>query len=119
VKDKLILSGMTFFSAVGIYEEERRLSQKIVVDMELYLDLEKAGKSDQLTDTINYEEVYNLVRSICEDKSFFLIEALGEEIAKEVLNYFPVISINLRVKKYQPPLKGLVDFVGIEIQRSK
>lgn len=119
MKDKIIISGMTFFGAHGIYEEERKLGQKIVVDLELNLDLKKAGKSDNLSDTVNYQEVYNLVKVICEEKSFYLLEALSEKIAAELLQNFNILSIQVRVKKYYVNLGGLIDFVGVEINRSK
>ncbi|MDI6785524.1 MAG: dihydroneopterin aldolase [bacterium] len=119
MNDKIIISGMTFFGAHGIYEEERRLGQKIVVDLELYLNLQRAGRSDNLADTINYQETYSLVKAICEEKSFYLIEALAEEIAKELLQNFNISSLQVRVKKYHVNLGGLIDFVGVEITRNR
>ncbi|MBU2599827.1 dihydroneopterin aldolase [bacterium] len=119
MKDKIILSGMAFFGAHGVYEEERKLGQKIVVDLDLNLDLKKAGQSDDLAFTINYQEVYKLIKKICEEKSFSLIEALAEEIAKEILQNFNLLSVGVRIKKYHLNLGGQVDFTGVEIERKK
>lgn len=110
---------MTFWGTHGVYEEECKLKQKIVVDLELFLNLKKAGKSDNLADTVDYQEVYNLIKIACEEKSFLLIETLAEEIAQKLLQNFNIFSLIIKVKKYPANLSNLIDFVGVEISRRR
>jgi dihydroneopterin aldolase len=53
-------------------------------------------------------------------KKYFLIEALGNTIASGILAEFPKVSkVLIRVRKHSPPVKGVVDYVEAEIERSR
>lgn len=56
--DKLILRGLTFHGFHGAKPEERKLGQKFFVDVDAWMDLKAAGKSDHLSDTVSYTEIY-------------------------------------------------------------
>lgn len=56
--DKLILKGLTFHGFHGVKPEERKLGQKFLVDVDAWMDLRAAGKSDILSDTVSYTEIY-------------------------------------------------------------
>ena len=58
---QIALEGMRFYSHQGFYEEERTIGGKYVVDIYFDVDFEKASDTDELSGTINYEEVYALV----------------------------------------------------------
>lgn len=53
-----MLKGLVFHGYHGVLEEERRLGQKFVVDIEASADLSRAGATDDLQDTVNYAAVY-------------------------------------------------------------
>ena len=56
--NKLILRGLKFHGYHGVKPEERKLSRKSSVDVDAWLDLQPAGKSDCLSDTISYTDIY-------------------------------------------------------------
>jgi dihydroneopterin aldolase len=56
--DKLILRGVKFHGYHGVNPEERKLGQKFLVDVDAWLDLRLAGKSDCLSDTVSYTDIY-------------------------------------------------------------
>lgn len=56
--DKLILRGLRFHGFHGVKKEERTLGQKFLVDVDAWMDLRKAGKTDLLADTISYTAIY-------------------------------------------------------------
>jgi dihydroneopterin aldolase len=58
VGDKLILRGLKFHGFHGVKPEERALGQKFLIDVDAWMDLQAAGKSDCLSDTISYTEIY-------------------------------------------------------------
>jgi len=117
--DKIIIKGVRFYGWCGVSEEERKLGGRYSVDVEMACDLTLPGRSDDLADTIDYSEVYKLVREIGEKESFHLIEALAGRMAGAILEHFPVEEVVLRVKKLTPPMAGLFDYVGVEIRRTK
>ena len=86
--DKLILKGIQFHGYHGVAEAERQLGQKYEIDLELMIDLSAAGETDDLTRTIDYAEVVQLVIEIGTQRSFQLFEALAETIADAILAQF-------------------------------
>lgn len=59
--DKLILRGLKFHGFHGVKSEEKKLGQKFLVDVDAWMDLRNAGKSDLLSDTVSYTDLYRWV----------------------------------------------------------
>ena len=118
--DKIILKDMAFYGYHGLLKEESVLGQKFFIDIEIETSTKEGGLNDDFTKTINYAEVYEITRSFTEDKRFNLIEALAENIAAEILNRFEsAFSVMVRVRKKEAPVKGIFDYMGVEIRRNK
>lgn len=118
--DKMVLRRMEYYGYHGVFAEERKLGQRFYIDLELELDLQEAGISDDLTKTVNYAEVHELVKQIVEQKSFKLIEALAEHIASSVLDtYTSVDALTVKVTKPHPPFDIHFEGVTVEIHRSR
>jgi len=115
--DKIIAKGLRFQGLHGVLPEEKQARQPFIVDLEIYKDLYKAGLSDRLEDTINYADVYALVKRLVEKESYDLLESLAENIAAAILLQFPVQGVRVRVCKPQAPVKGEFDYFGVEILR--
>ena len=116
--DKIILKDMAFYGYHGLLKEESVLGQKFFIDIEIGTDTKEAGINDDFTKTINYAEVYEITREFTEDKRFNLIEALAENIASEILNRFDIAySDMVRIRKKEAPVKGIFDYMGVEIRR--
>lgn len=116
--DKIILKDMAFYGYHGLLKEESVLGQKFFIDIEIETSTKEAGINDDFTKTINYAEVYEITREFTEDKRFNLIEALAENIAAEVLSRFEIAhSVMVRVRKKEAPVKGIFDYMGVEIRR--
>ncbi|QIB27407.1 dihydroneopterin aldolase [Caloranaerobacter azorensis] len=116
--DKIMLKGLNFYAYHGALKEENVIGQKFIIDLELFCDLKKAGETDDLSQSVNYAKVYEMVKGICENNTFKLIEALAENIAVKVLDEFKnVKEIVVRVKKPQAPVNGIFDYFGVEIRR--
>jgi 7,8-dihydroneopterin aldolase/epimerase/oxygenase len=118
--DKIYLNNMKFYGYHGVFSEETKLGQRFAVDVIVETDLEKAGKSDNLEDSINYGEIYHVCKEVVEGKPFKLVEALAEKISAEMLGQFPAIStVTVKVIKPDPPIPGHYDSVAVEITRGR
>lgn len=115
--DKIIFEGMQFYAYHGVFEEETRLGQKFEVDLEMLLDLNKAGKTDNLEDTVNYAKVYDTVAQIVTGTRKKLLESLAETISEVLLNTFTLNEVMVRVRKLHPPIPGHLQSVTVEIRR--
>jgi dihydroneopterin aldolase len=106
-EDRILLAGMVFSGFHGTQAAERELGQRFVVDVELALDLHAAGESDDLTQTVDYSEVYRQTRAIVEGPAVNLTETVAERIAAAVLEQHPTVeSVRVRVAKPQVRLDG-------------
>ncbi len=117
--DKILLKGMQFYGRHGVFPEEKAMGQKFVVDLELSTDLQKAGQSDDLTHTLNYADIYGVVKNIVTNRTYNLIEALAEAVAQEILDNYEVKKVKVKVEKPQAPISGIFDYVGVKISREK
>jgi dihydroneopterin aldolase len=117
--DVIRLKNMVFYGYHGVSESEKSLGGKFEVDLDLYQDLKKAGQSDNLTDTLNYEKIYKTVENCTKRNKYYLIETLAERIAGSILRKYKTDRVLVRVRKPHAPVKGVLDTVEVEIVRTK
>ncbi len=86
--DKIVLKNMAFYGYHGNLTSEQAQGQRFFVDVEITTDLTKAGQSDQLEDSINYVEVYELVESVMTGEKHNLLERLGALIADSLYQHY-------------------------------
>jgi len=119
-QDRIIIEGMQFYAYHGRNPEERVLGQPFIVDIETDVDLNAAGTSDNICDTVSYSDLYRAVKTEMEGASKNLLEAVAHSIAQQILNSFPVRGIKVRIKKTRPPIKdGILSSVGVEVYRTR
>ncbi len=115
--DKVFIRDLRIPVVVGVFEWEKRIRQEIRLDLEMAFDIRKAAKSDNIADTLDYKAVSKRVDSYARESKFELVETLAENIAKLVLDEFPVESVKLTLNK-----TGAVSIardVGVMIERSR
>lgn len=118
--DKILLNNMQFYGFHGLLPEEKTLGQRFNVNIELFLDLKKAGETDYMLDSIHYGEAHNLVKDIVEGEPKNLIEAVAEAIATELLSSFYLLkACTVKVIKPDPPIRGHYESVAVEIYRER
>jgi len=113
---KIALVGLEFYGRHGVKPEEGALGARFIVDVELEVNFE--GKGDRLEATVDYAKVYDLVARVVTDERFYLIEALADALAKQIIKTFPkVSSLVVRVHKPHAPLRGVFRDVYAEVSK--
>ena len=111
------VEGMEFFAYHGCFKEEQLTGTKFIVDIFLTVDTNKAESSDNLEDTVNYQEVFRLVKAEMLITSK-LLEHVGRRILDSVTTKFPQVeSATLKIRKMNPPLGGKMDFVSLTLKQ--
>lgn len=105
--DTIFLHGIKADCVVGVWEWEKQITQKIIVDIDMRFDIKPAAASDNLNDTLNYKAVAEDVIEMLEASRFDLIEKMAEEVANLVQKKFGVKWIKVRINK-----GGAVKHVG-------
>ena len=118
--DKIIMKGMEFFGRHGVFKEERIYGQKFHVDAILYIDLEKAGANDDLSSTVSYSDIYQVIKQEVENEKYHLIEALAESICRKILSFDQKIKkVHVTLMKPEAPVDGFFDFFAVELHREQ
>jgi len=115
-KDIIFIEGLEIETIIGVYEHERDIKQKVVLDIEMTLPESDAASSDDLRHTVDYDAVSKLVTSYVIDTQYQLIESLAEQVASLVLGAFATDSLKLKLSK--PGAVKNAKSVGLIIQRS-
>jgi dihydroneopterin aldolase len=116
--DKLRLTGLSFFGHHGVLQAERKLGQRLELDVELHGDFGNCASRDSLDEALDYTKVYDLVKEVVERRSFKLLEALADAVASELLARFVVQKVVVRVRKPNVPFSASLSNVEVELERS-
>jgi dihydroneopterin aldolase len=114
--DRLQLNDMSFYGYHGNLEAERELGGRYRVDLEIGLDLARAAGADDLSESVDYVHVYQMVREVMEEQQHRLLESAAETIAAQVLGLPRVDQVRVRVAK-TPPVRGSFGEFAVEIVR--
>ena len=117
--DKVLMRGLAFYGYHGVLAEETKLGQRFIVDIEMAVDTRAAGKTDDLSKTVNYVAVHADVRQIVEGPPAKLIETVAERIAEKILVSYGVEAVRVRVRKPDVPIPASLEYVGVEITRKR
>jgi len=108
---------MEFHAFHGCMEHEQKLGNTFFVTVSMELDTSLAGATDELVHTLNYQMVYDVVKSQMDIPSK-LIEHIGQRILDAVFNEFQqIIGLEIKLSKMNPPLGGKVDRVTIDLSK--
>jgi dihydroneopterin aldolase len=115
--DVIAIRGIRAMGVHGVLEEEQHRPQPFLVDVELELDLTTPGESDRLDDTVDYSAVSEAVVRVIESERYHLLERLADRIAEVCKADRRVDRVVVTVRKLHPPVRALVDHVGVTVHR--
>lgn len=114
------IKNATFYGYHGVSNEEQYVGGKFEADIDIYTDFSGAADADDLNKTVDYYKVYSFLNQFTVNQKYYLIEALADEIAEELLKQFERIEkVAVRVRKNNPPLGGVVDCVEAEVIKDR
>jgi dihydroneopterin aldolase len=118
--DVIRIKNAQIYAYHGVASDEQNLGGKFEVDVDMRCDLSKAISSDSLTQTVDYEAVYAVILKTVTSKKYHLLEALANAIAGNLLSSFLLMTeITVRIRKPHPPVKGVVDYVEVEVTKQR
>lgn len=115
--DKIYIKDLMIRTIIGTREDERLNKQDVVMNIVLWAELGKAGKSDDIGDTVNYRTINKKIVSMVESSQYHLVEALADRIANLCLEDEAVHKVEVRVEK--PGALRFARSVGVEITRER
>jgi dihydroneopterin aldolase len=111
----IYLRDVRFHAFHGVMPQERAVGADFVVDLRIGYDVSRAMQSDEVEDTLNYAEVYAVVKREMAQPSQ-LLEHVAGRIAGALADAFPaILSVDLAVTKLNPPMGADSKGAGVEI----
>ena len=114
--DKIFLRELEIDVIIGIWEWERRIKQKVSIDLEMACDARAASSADQIENTLNYRDVAKRLIEFVGGSQFDLVESLAEAVARVIVEEFRVPWTRVSVAK--PGAIEGARTVGITIERT-
>lgn len=112
----IFLSNVRFYAFHGVMPQETKVGGEFLVDLRVGYPIADAMQSDEVADTLNYAELYQLVKREMEIPSK-LLEHVAGRIARAIGEQFPkVSSIHLKITKKNPPMGADCDGAGVELR---
>ena len=116
VLNKIAIEGIRIYAYHGCLDEEAKIGGNYVVDVYLETDFTRAARTDDLSQTIDYCAVYEIVKKEMAQRSK-LIEQVADRIQRNIAKTFTAVSkTKVRVTKFNPPMNGNVDKVYVEVE---
>lgn len=115
--DVVYIRGLRVDTVIGVFPDERRRRQTLVLDLEMAADNRRAASADDLGDALDYAAVSRRVHAFVARASCQLIETLAEDVAALVMTEFGVTWLRLGLAK--PGAVPEADAVGVVIERGR
>lgn len=115
---KIFLEDVKIYAYHGVLPEENTIGTYYLLNLEIHTDLWRASESDDLSDTISYADINDIIHTEMKIKSKLLEHVAGRIISK-ISESFPEISyIKLKITKTAPPMQGEMKGASIELEKS-
>jgi len=116
---KVTLHGAEFFAKHGFYPEEQLTGNQFVLDIDVEFEPNADMKGDQISNTVNYEQLYTIAElEMLHPRK--LLETVAQSIADRIRNDYPFLqNIRVELKKLHPPLKGRVAYSAVTVTNNK
>lgn len=97
--DIVFIEALEIDTVIGIYDWERQITQKVVLDIEMAFDNRRPAASDDIVDTLNYKDVSKRLIAFVGESNYGLVEALAERCADIIREEFGVPWVRLKLSK--------------------
>ena len=115
--DKIIIENLRARCIIGVFPNERKRKQDIVLNITLYTDIKQAVKNDDLNATVDYKALRDEILSYVEGTTFNLIETLADRVASLCLQKERVSSVSVKVDK--PGALTFAENVSVVVDRNE
>lgn len=113
--DRIFIEELTVFAQIGVYDWEQQIKQKLIFDVEMAWDCQKAAETDDVQYCLNYAEVSQFILDYVQSKPFLLVERVAYEVVEQLQQRFGIPWVRLKLSK--PKAVAQAKSVGIIVER--
>ena len=109
------IDGIRLHARHGVLPQEQLTGNDYIINVRASYDISRAMQTDDVANTLNYAEVYNIIKEEMSVPSK-LIEHVAGRIADRLMDsYSQISSVMLRITKCNPPMGADCNGAGVEI----
>ena len=113
--DRVFIEELTIFAQIGVYDWEQQIKQKLIFDIEMAWDCQKAAETDDVQYCLNYAEVSQFILDYVQSKPFLLVERVAYEVAEALQQSFGITWLRLKLSK--PKAVVQANAVGVIVEK--
>lgn len=113
--DRVFIEQLAVDTVIGVYDWERKITQRLLLDLCMAWDIRRAAASDDLQHTLDYAAVSEHILAFAQRNHFELVETFADRLAAELMQGFGIAWLRLKVTK--PGAVPQAAGVGVEIER--
>ena len=111
------IEGMEFYAYHGHFAVEQVVGNRFIVDLTLSTDCDRAAKSDDLSDAMDYQALYLIVKEEMQIKSHLLEHVAGRILDRLCSSYKMIQHVKVKISKLNPPMGGQIKKVSVLMER--
>ena len=111
--------GLSLYTHHGVTAEERKIGQRLLLDVRFDAGEPDALITDRVEDTIDYGEVCHVIALIAQQRSYKTLERLCAVIADRLASQYGADSVAVKASKPEPPIPLPVEEVSVEVWRDE
>lgn len=115
MSDKVFIHELTAFATIGAFEWEQTIKQRLIFNIEMEWDFERAVAEDNVEFCLNYAEVSQKILDFVENTPFQLVETVAHKVADLIQNEFGVKE--LKIELHKPKAVAQATSVGVIVKR--
>ncbi len=113
---KILIEDYKIHCIVGAHPHERKTEQELALDLQVEFDMTQCVLSDSIADSINYEDLVSMCRTLAQERQYHLLETFAYEVLNDLFSTFPTLrAAKVRVKKKSA--LALAAYAIIELER--
>ena len=114
---KLTLKNLVFYGYHGVQDYEKELGGRFEVDILVSYPFRRAAADDTLPRAVDYQKVYEVVKTMVTTQKYHLIETLADHLADAITEQFDVDEVQVIIRKTKVPIDAVLDYVQAEVTR--
>ena len=118
METKIRLKNIQLYGWHGVSNKEKQVGQQFEIDVEVRAILNSDIVTDDIRQTVNYSDLYDSIVRLFSDKKYNLIETLANKMSVSILQYFNVSRCKVLIRKPDAPIKGVLDYVEVEVSNN-
>ncbi len=115
-QSSIFLDSVHLYAFHGVMEQERSVGGWFTVSVRVQYDFSRAMETDDVSDTLSYADLLQVVKREMAQPSQ-LLEHVAGRIARALINEFPgVEAVKVTLVKQNPPMGANCDGAGVEVE---